>query len=81
MTDCDRAKAELEEYLHHELRSEDAADIADHVATCLECDGEYQVGLVLMTAVRRACSEIAPEDLREQVLGRLREIQSHSASA
>jgi len=77
MTDCDTARAELEEYLHHELRSEDASDIAEHVKTCLECGGEYQVGLVLISAVRRACVEIAPEDLRAQVLDRLREMQNH----
>jgi len=77
MTDCETAKAELEEYLHHELKSEDAADIAEHVKTCIECDGEYQVGLVLMTAVRRACQEIAPEDLKVEVIAKLREMQAH----
>jgi predicted anti-sigma-YlaC factor YlaD len=33
MTDCgcEKARAELEEYLHHELRREDAADIREHM--------------------------------------------------
>ena len=79
MTDCgcDKAKAELEEYLHHELRSEDAADIAEHLANCGDCDGEHRVGIVLTEAVQRACKETAPEDLRDQVLARLREMQAH----
>jgi anti-sigma factor (TIGR02949 family) len=78
MTDCgcDKAKAELEEYLHDELCREDAADIREHMATCGDCAGEHKVGVVLTEAVQRACRETAPEDLRSTVLARLRELQS-----
>lgn len=78
MTDCgcEKAKAELEEYLHHELRKEEAADIAEHMANCAACSNEAEVGQVLTLAVQRACRETAPEDLRAQVLLKLREIQS-----
>jgi anti-sigma factor (TIGR02949 family) len=78
MTDCgcDKAKAELEEYLHNELNQSDAADIAEHMATCGDCQGEAHVGIVLTQAVRRACNETAPEDLRDQVLKRLRDMQA-----
>lgn len=76
MTDCgcDKAKAELEEYLHHELAGEEAADIAEHLANCTDCDGEHQVGVVLTLAVQRACRETTPEELRDQVLASLREV-------
>src|SRR5690606_34665709 len=79
MTDCgcEKAKAELEEYLHHELRSEEAADIAEHMRNCPDCSSEAEVGMVLTLAVQRACRETAPEDLREQVLLKLRQIQTH----
>ncbi|MFP7760876.1 zf-HC2 domain-containing protein [Marisediminicola sp. LYQ134] len=79
MTDCgcDKAKSELEEYLHNELKSDEAADIAEHLASCVDCDDERRVGLVLTQAVQRACKETAPEVLRDQVLARLREMQSH----
>jgi anti-sigma factor (TIGR02949 family) len=78
MTDCgcDKAKAELEEYLHNELTKADAADIAEHMAGCPDCETELKVGLVLTQAVQRACKETAPEDLRAQVMLRLREIQA-----
>ena len=78
MTDCgcEKAKAELEEYLHNELCKEDVADITEHMANCRDCAGEARVGEVLMKAVQRACRETAPADLREQVLLRIREIQS-----
>ncbi|PJJ61659.1 zf-HC2 domain-containing protein [Compostimonas suwonensis] len=73
---CDKAKAELEEYLHNELCKEDAADVREHMANCVSCTEEHRVGLVLTEAVRRACKETAPEDLRTQVLASLRGMQS-----
>ena len=71
---CEKARAELEEYLHNELAMEDAADIREHMAGCSDCADEARVGIVLTDAVRRACTETAPEDLRVQVLARLRGI-------
>ncbi len=74
---CDKAKAELEEYLHNELCSEDAADIRAHLATCTDCSHEHIVGRVLTDTVRRACKETAPEELKNQVLLTLRALQTH----
>lgn len=78
MTDCgcEKAKAELEEYLHNELRKEEAADIQEHLARCADCSTEHLVGRTLTDAVQRACKETAPEDLRDQVLLRIRALQS-----
>ena len=78
MTDCGctKAKAELEEYLHNELCKEDAADIREHMANCPDCAREHRVGVVLRDTVRRACTEAAPEDLRTQVMEKLRAIQA-----
>lgn len=78
MTDCgcDKAKAELEEYLHNELGKADAADIAEHMANCDDCTGEAHIGVMLTQAVQRACKETAPSDLRDQVLLKLRQVQS-----
>jgi len=74
--DCSKAKAELEEFLHNELCREDAADIREHMANCVDCSTEHRVGIVLTEAVQRACKESAPEVLRSQILERLREVQS-----
>jgi anti-sigma factor (TIGR02949 family) len=74
--DCSKAKAELEEFLHDELCREDAADIREHMETCVDCTQEHHVGVVLMAAVKRACKEQAPEDLRVQVLAQIRTVQS-----
>jgi anti-sigma factor (TIGR02949 family) len=79
MTDCgcDKAKKALEEYLHNELCSTEAADIREHMANCVDCSDELRVGQVLTEAVQRACDETAPEDLRNEVLMKLRSIQAH----
>jgi anti-sigma factor (TIGR02949 family) len=78
MTDCgcEKARAELEEYLHNELRSDDAADIREHVENCADCQAELRVGVAITEVVQRACKEIAPEALRVQVLTKLRVYQS-----
>ncbi len=74
MTDCgcDKAKAELEEYLHRELSSQDFTDISDHLATCADCSDEHLIGLTLTAKVQKACQEKAPEELRAAVLSQLR---------
>jgi anti-sigma factor (TIGR02949 family) len=79
MTDCgcEKAKAELEEYLHNELRKDQAADIREHLDHCDDCSSEHLVGRTLTDVVQRACKESAPEDLRDMVLQRLRTIQAH----
>lgn len=78
MTDCgcEKAKAELEEYLHNELRREDAADIREHMEHCEDCRAEFRVGVAITEVVQRACRESAPEELRAVVLTRIRTIQS-----
>jgi anti-sigma factor (TIGR02949 family) len=77
MTDCgcDKAKAELEEYLHRELSDQDFVDITDHLATCVDCSQEHLVGLALSEKVRKACQEKAPQELRAAVIDRLGQLQ------
>jgi anti-sigma factor (TIGR02949 family) len=74
MTDCgcDKAKAELEEYLHRELSAQDFTDISDHLATCADCSDEHLIGITLTAKVQKACQEKAPEELRAAVLSQLR---------
>jgi len=73
MTDCgcDKAKAELEEYLHRELSEQDFQDVTDHLANCEDCTYEHLVGLKLTLKVRQACQEKAPEELLAAIRSRL----------
>jgi anti-sigma factor (TIGR02949 family) len=73
MTDCgcDKAKAELEEYLHHELSDQDFRDITEHLAGCDDCSAEHLIGLTLTVKLQKACQDKAPEELRSAILNRL----------
>ncbi|MDQ4138848.1 MAG: zf-HC2 domain-containing protein [Actinomycetota bacterium] len=78
MTDCgcDKAKAELEEYLHRELSDDDFRDVSEHLANCEDCSAEHLVGVTLTEKVRRACRETAPDELRQTVLLKIRQLQA-----
>ncbi len=74
MTDCgcDKAKAELEEFLHNELSAAECNDIREHLANCDDCSAEHLVGLTLSNKVKEACQETAPDDLKAMIIERLR---------
>lgn len=76
MTNCEKALAELEEFLHNELSKDEYGDILEHLSNCDSCEEEANVGVMLTKAVQRACTETAPEELRVQVIARIREIQA-----
>ena len=78
MTDCgcEKAKAELEEYLRNEVCKTRHSDIAEHLEHCVECRDEALVARTLTEVVARACKETAPEELRDQVIARLLEVQA-----
>ncbi len=73
MTDCgcDKARADLEEYLHRELSEQDCRDVEEHLAGCADCSHEHEVGIILLHRLQRACQEKAPDDLRKAIVDRL----------
>jgi anti-sigma factor (TIGR02949 family) len=77
MTDCgcEKAQRDLEEYLRNEICRTERADIEEHLANCAGCSDEAHVARTLTEAVARACKESAPEELRDQVLAKLRASQ------
>ena len=78
MTDCgcDKAKRDLEEYLRNEVCSTNSADIREHLEHCPSCQEEALLARTLTEAVQRACKETAPEDLKLQVMAKLRAAQA-----
>ncbi len=78
MTDCgcEKARKDLEEYLRNEVCHTEHTDIAEHLASCQECRDEALVARTLTDVVARACRETAPEQLRDQVMARLRAAQA-----
>lgn len=77
MTDCgcEKAQRDLEEYLRNEICRTERADIEEHLAHCEGCSDEAHVARTLTEAVARACKESAPDELRDQVLAKLRASQ------
>lgn len=73
MTDCgcDKAKTELEEYLHRELTDQNFRDVTEHLENCDDCTQEHLVGLTLTEKLQRACQEKAPDTLRAEILAKL----------
>jgi anti-sigma factor (TIGR02949 family) len=78
MTDCgcEKARRDLEEYLRKEVCTTSQKDIAEHLDNCAGCRDEALVARTLTDVVARACKETAPEELRDQVLERLRAAQA-----
>lgn len=78
MTDCgcEKAKRDLEEFLRNEVCKTQASDIREHLERCEGCQSEALLAQTLTEVVQRACKETAPEDLKLQVLARLREAQA-----
>lgn len=76
MTDCgcDKAMAELEEYLHRELSTQDFQDVTDHLAHCEHCSEEHLIGLTLTHKMQQACKESVPDDLRAAIIKRLESV-------
>lgn len=73
---CEKARNDLEEYLRNEVCKTEHADIRAHIENCPSCTEEMIVAKTLTEVVARACRETAPEELRDQVLARLRTAQA-----
>ena len=74
---CEKAQKDLEEYLRNEVCNTKHSEIKEHLENCSECQEEALFATTLTEVVARSCKESAPEDLRDQVLLRLRAAQSH----
>ncbi|WP_424935352.1 MULTISPECIES: zf-HC2 domain-containing protein [Bacteria] len=73
---CEKARRDLEEYLRNEVCKTEHADIKAHLESCASCREEALVATTLTEVLSRACKETAPEELRDQVLARLRAVQA-----
>lgn len=70
--DCDDSRVQkIYEYLDRSLSADDLAEIKQHLDTCPECAGEYDLECVIRSAVKRSCTELAPENLKASILERI----------
>ncbi|MBZ5734291.1 mycothiol system anti-sigma-R factor [Nocardioides sp. TRM66260-LWL] len=73
--DCADYLERIVYFLDNELDEADCAAVQVHLDTCNPCLEKYDLQRTVKQIVARSCSEPAPEDVRERVLLRIREVQ------
>ena len=61
--------------IDNELDAADCAAVRLHLDTCNPCLERYDLQRTVKSLVARSCSESAPDELRQRVLVRIREVQ------
>jgi mycothiol system anti-sigma-R factor len=62
-------------FLDNELDQADCSAVRMHLDSCNPCLEKYDLQRTVKAVVARSCSEAAPEELRNRVLLRIREVQ------
>jgi len=62
-------------FLDNELDETDISEVRLHLDSCNPCLERYDLQRTVKAVVARSCSEAAPDELRQRVLLRIREVQ------
>jgi mycothiol system anti-sigma-R factor len=62
-------------FIDNELAEADCDVVRAHLDTCNPCLEKYDLQRTVKSVVARSCSEAAPEELRQRVMFRIREVQ------
>lgn len=62
-------------FIDNELERADCDEIQHHLDECQPCLEKYKLETTVKALVQRSCTEHAPEQLRERVLLRIRQVQ------
>ena len=62
-------------FLDNELDEADCSAVRVHLDACNPCLEKYDLQRTVKAVVARSCCEAAPQELRERVLFRIREVQ------
>ena len=62
-------------FLDNELDETDCSAVRLHLDSCNPCLERYDLQRTVKAVVARSCSEAAPDELRQRVLLRIREVQ------
>lgn len=74
--DCAAAIEKVYLYLDGEIPDEDCSELRRHIEECAPCLREYGLEQQFKALVARSCGcEPTPPDLREKLLGKLREVR------
>ncbi|HET7196042.1 MAG TPA: mycothiol system anti-sigma-R factor [Nocardioides sp.] len=73
--DCSDFLDQIVYLLDNELDEAECAAVRIHLDTCHPCLQKYDLQRTVKAIVARSCAESAPEELRERVRLRIREVQ------
>ena len=62
-------------FLDNELDEADCSAVRRHLDACNPCLEKYDLQRTVKSVIARSCSEPAPDELRQRVLFRIREVQ------
>jgi anti-sigma factor (TIGR02949 family) len=71
--ECLGTKARVQEFLQRELSESEMDAITNHLATCDNCESEYDFEVLFNSVIQRSCNEAPPEELAQRVLARIRD--------
>jgi mycothiol system anti-sigma-R factor len=74
-TECADYLEQIVYFIDNELDAADCAAVRAHIDTCNPCLEKYDLQRTVKSVVARSCAEVAPSELRERVLLRIRAVQ------
>jgi mycothiol system anti-sigma-R factor len=74
-SDCADFLDQIVYFIDNELDAADCSAVRMHLDSCNPCLEKYDLQRTVKSVVARSCAEVAPEDLRQRVLFRIREVQ------
>lgn len=73
--DCAEVLERMFFFIDNEMDQADCREIEQHLDECGPCLEKYDLERTVKALVARSCSEHAPENLRERVLLRIRQVR------
>ena len=73
--DCAEFLDRIVYFIDNELDEADCSAVRVHLDTCNPCLEKYDLQRTVKSVVARSCAEVAPDELRQRVLFRIREVQ------
>ena len=62
-------------FIDNELDAADCAVVRAHLDSCNPCLEKYDLQRTVKSVVARSCAEVAPDELRQRVLFKIRQVQ------
>ena len=74
-SDCAEFLDHIVYFIDNELDEADCSAVRVHLDSCNPCLEKYDLQRTVKSVVARSCAEVAPDELRQRVLFRIRDVQ------